>query len=228
MASIRRSFTIFSTATKSLTSRDKNGPPSKSSLSGCVLCPAAMTLSVPYLFRNSGTSSEPICPVAPVTNIRFIIYPLSLFIQNVITSHTCVAPRLVVAAYAKNTPHSSPSSRLGLLCSDALYEALFMSLCLTPQSSSVVPQTHPQQPHNQPTGILAPQGLCLWQQCIWMLTCLQGAVVRLICRRQYRVSAIRLFRSDLPGQSAASILHPQQRLMRLQHRPVSLQALPAS
>src|SRR3990170_1104657 len=197
MASIRRSFTIFSTATKSLTSRDKNGPLSKSSLSGRVLCPAAITFSDPYLFRKAGISSDPICPVAPVTSIRFIIYPLSLFIQSVITSHTCVAPRLVVAAYAKNSPHSSPSSRLGLLCSDALYEALFMSLCL------------------------APQGLCLWQQCIWMLTCLQGAVVRLICRRQYRVSAIRLFRSDLPGQSAASILHPQQRLMRLQHRPVS-------
>src|SRR3990170_7590591 len=144
MASIRRSFTIFSTATKSLTSRDKNGPLSKSSLSGRVLCPAAITFSDPYLFRKAGISSEPIWPVAPVTNIRFIIYPLSLFIQSVITLHTCVAPRLVVAAYAKNTPHSSPSSRLGLLCSDALYETLFMSLCLTPQSASALFQTHPQ------------------------------------------------------------------------------------
>src|SRR3972149_4260836 len=206
MASIRRSFTIFSTATKSLTSRDKNGPPSKSSLSGCVLCPAAMTLSVPYLFRNSGTSSEPICPVAPVTNIRFIIYPLSLFIQNVITSHTCVAPRLVVAAYAKNTPHSSPSSRLGLLCSDALYEALFMSLCLTPQSASALFRINPQLSRNRPTGILAPQGLCLWQQCIWMLTCLQGAEALQICRRQYRVSAKQPSLSGLPGKRAASIL----------------------
>src|SRR3989344_2427104 len=225
---MRYSFTIFSIAAKSLTSRDKNGPLSKSSLSGCVLCPAAITFADPNLFRKAGTSSEPIWPVAPVTNIRFIIYPLSLFIQNVITSHTCVAPRLVVAAYAKNTPHSSPSSRLGLLCSDALYEALFMSLCLTPQSASALFRINPQLSRNQPTGILAPQGLCLWQQCIWMLTCLQGAVVRLICRRRYRVSAIRLFRSDLPGQSAASILHPQQRRRRLQPRPVSLQALPAS
>jgi len=34
--------------------------------------------------------------------------------------HTCVVPQLVVAAYGKeSTPHSSPSSRLGLLCSDA-------------------------------------------------------------------------------------------------------------
>src|SRR3990170_156396 len=228
MASIRRSFTIFSTATKSLTSRDKNGPLSKSSLSGRVLCPAAITFSDPYLFRKAGISSEPIWPVAPVTNIRFIIYPLSLFIQSVITSHTCVVPRLVVAAYAKNTPHSSPSSRLGLLCSDALYEALFMSLCLTLQSASALFQTNPRLSRNQPTVILAPQGLCLWRQCTWMLTCLQGAVVRLICRRQYRVSAKQPSQSGLPGQSAASILHPQQRLMRLQHRPVSLQALPAS
>src|SRR3989338_9030619 len=157
-------------------------------------------------------------------NTAFITGSITFTIQSVITSHTCVAPRLVVAAYAKNTPHSSPSSRLGLLCSDALYEALFMSLCLTPQSASALFRINPQQPRNQPTGILAPQCLCLWRQCTWMLTCLQGAGVRLICRRQYRVSAIRLFRSDLPGQSAASILHPQQRLMRVQHRPVSLQA----
>src|SRR3990170_3722966 len=144
MASIRRSFTIFSTATKSLTSRDKNGPLSKSSLSGCVLCPAAITFADPNLFRKAGTSSEPIWPVAPVTNIRFIIYPLSLFIQNVITSHTCVAPRLVVAAYAKNTPHSSPSSRLGLLCSYALYAALFMSLCIKTEKSNEAQQKPPQ------------------------------------------------------------------------------------
>ncbi|MBI3753629.1 MAG: UDP-glucose/GDP-mannose dehydrogenase family protein [Deltaproteobacteria bacterium] len=50
--------------------------------------------------------------------------------KSPVTSHTCVAPRFVVAAYAKNTPHSSPSSRLGLLCSDALYAQLFMSLCI--------------------------------------------------------------------------------------------------
>jgi hypothetical protein len=35
--------------------------------------------------------------------------------------HTCVARRLVVATYLSSKPHSSPSSRLGLLCSDALY-----------------------------------------------------------------------------------------------------------
>src|SRR3989338_3170524 len=51
-------------------------------------------------------------------------------IQSIIISHTCVAPWFVVAAYAKNTPHSSPSSRLGLLCSDALYVQLFMLLCI--------------------------------------------------------------------------------------------------
>src|SRR3989338_2012849 len=214
MASIRRSFTIFSTATKSLTSRDKNGPLSKSSLSGRVLCPAAITFSDPYLFRKAGISSEPIWPVAPVTNIRFIIYPLSLFIQSVITLHTCVAPRLVGAAYAKNTPHSSPSSRLGLLCSDALYETLFMSLCLTPQSASALFQTHPQLSRSQPTGILAPQGLCLWQQCIWMWTCLQGAVVRLICRRLCKVLATLPSLSGQPVPNAASSLNLQQRLMR--------------
>src|SRR3989304_9452215 len=98
------------------------------------------TKSDPYLFRKAGISSEPIFPVAPVTNIRFIIYPLSLFIQSVITLHTCVAPRLVVAAYAKNTPHSSPSSRLGLLCSDALYAALFMSLCIANHEMQIILQ----------------------------------------------------------------------------------------
>src|SRR3989338_684762 len=52
-----------------------------------------------------------------------------LIIQSVITSHTCVAPRFVVAAYGKNTPQSSPSSRLGLLCSDTLYSA-FLYRCV--------------------------------------------------------------------------------------------------
>src|SRR3990172_11572272 len=135
-------------------------------------------------------------------NTAFITGSITFTIQSVITSHTCVAPRLVVAAYAKNTPHSSPSSRLGLLCSDALYEALFMSLCLTLQSASALFQTNPQLSRSQPTGILALQGLCLWQRCIWMLTCLQGAGALQICRRQYRVSAKQPSLSGLPGQSA--------------------------
>src|SRR3972149_10786286 len=53
-----------------------------------------------------------------------------LCIQSVITSHTFVAPQLVAAAYVKSMPYSSFSSRLGLLCSDALYAILFMSLCI--------------------------------------------------------------------------------------------------
>src|SRR3990167_5659037 len=79
MVSMRYSFTIFSTALESLTSRLQKCPPSSSSLSGWVLCPAAITFSLPYLFRKAGISSEPICPVAPVTNIRFMVYPLSPF-----------------------------------------------------------------------------------------------------------------------------------------------------
>jgi len=51
-------------------------------------------------------------------------------IQSAITSHTCVAPQLVAVAYGKSTPHSSPSSRLGLFCSDALYANLFMKPCI--------------------------------------------------------------------------------------------------
>ena len=67
-------------------------------------------------------------------NTAFITGSITFTIQSVITSHPCVAPRLVVAAYAKNTPHSSPSSRLGLLCSDALYVDLFMLLCIMVQN----------------------------------------------------------------------------------------------
>src|SRR3990170_4484835 len=79
MVSMRCSFTIFSTALASLTSRLQKYPPSSSSLSGWVLCPAPITFSLQYLSLKAGISSEPICPVAPVTSIRFIIYPLSLF-----------------------------------------------------------------------------------------------------------------------------------------------------
>src|SRR3990170_6304273 len=79
MVSMRCSFTIFSTALASLTSRLQKYPPSSSSLSGWVLCPAAITFSLPYLFRKAVISSDPICPVAPVTSIRFMVYPLSPF-----------------------------------------------------------------------------------------------------------------------------------------------------
>jgi len=64
----------------------------------------------------------------------------SFVIQSVITSHTCVAPRFIVEAYSKNTPHSSPSSLLGLLCSDALYAALFMLLCIEDESATGLKQ----------------------------------------------------------------------------------------
>src|SRR3989338_3734637 len=77
-------------------------------------------------------------------NTAFITGSITFTIQSVITSHTCVAPRLVVAAYAKNTPHSSPSSRLGLLCSDALYVDLFMLLCLKTEKSNEAQQKPPQ------------------------------------------------------------------------------------
>lgn len=59
-----------------------------------------------------------------------MLIPFFTFIQSVITSHTCVAPRLVITAHDKSAPHSSLSSRPGLLCSDALYAALFISLCI--------------------------------------------------------------------------------------------------
>ena len=49
-----------------------NAPELSSSSLGFVLWPVAMTLSFPYLFLNAGTSSEPTCPQAPVTKIRFI------------------------------------------------------------------------------------------------------------------------------------------------------------
>src|SRR3990170_1789079 len=61
-----------------------------------------------------------LCPIASPPYIT----------QSVITLHPCVAPRLVIAAYCKSTPHSSSSSRLGLLCSDALYAHLLMMLCI--------------------------------------------------------------------------------------------------
>ena len=51
---------------------NSNGPTSSSSWLGLVLRPVATTLSAPYFSRRASVSSEPICPTAPVTRIRFI------------------------------------------------------------------------------------------------------------------------------------------------------------
>jgi len=56
----------------SVTSSVSYGPEVESFSLGFLLCPTAMTFSPPCFFRSSMTSSEPICPVAPVTMIFLV------------------------------------------------------------------------------------------------------------------------------------------------------------
>lgn len=58
----------------SVVSTYSKGPDWKSFSLGVLLCPAAMTLSLPCFFRSSMVNSDPICPVAPVMRIFFMSF----------------------------------------------------------------------------------------------------------------------------------------------------------
>jgi len=90
----------------------------------------------PRQIRRFGAGAWPVRPGSGFSGAG----ELEKLIQSAITSQPCVAPKLAIATYGQGTPHASPWSHLGLLCSDALHAHLGVTPCMETGLEMIIPQ----------------------------------------------------------------------------------------